>query len=172
MAAPNAHLAIARTDAAVFCRIVGYGTFAVAKPLREFAEACIAEGQRKFIIDLRDAASVDSTFMGTLAGLVSAVDPAGDGSGWIQMVNPSAQCVKVMQDVGLANLIRVRREPMDLPEVPMTRLDPDLGSPEQRMRTAAEAHRALMPLDPANEQRFRPVLQLLEKELAALDKRE
>lgn len=169
MAAPDAHLAIARTDAAVFCRVVGYGTFAVAKPLREFAEACIREGQRKFVIDLAAAASVDSTFMGTLAGLVCAVDPAGDGSGWIQVVNPNAQCIKVMQDVGLVKMIRVRDEPMDLPDVPLTRLDADLGSPAQRVRTAAEAHRALMPLDPDNEQRFRPVLQLLEKELAALE---
>jgi len=153
----------------MYVRVVGYGSFAVARPFREFAEAGIRDGQRKIIVDLTDAASVDSTFIGTIAGLLSGVDPGGDGSGWIQAVNPNGQCTKVMADVGLQNLIRVRCEPVEMPDIPLTRLDPELGTPAQRVRTAAEAHRNLLPLDPENERRFRPVLQLLEKELAALD---
>jgi anti-anti-sigma regulatory factor len=171
MAGPSAHLEVARTDAAVYIRVVGYGTFALARPLREFADACVREGQRKFILDLTGAVSVDSTFMGTLAGLTTTVDPAGDGSGWIQAVNPSSQCRKVMADVGLEKLIRVRAEPVEMPSIPLTRVEVDLGTPAQRVRTAAEAHRHLLPLDSENERRFRPVLQLLEKELREFDRR-
>jgi anti-anti-sigma regulatory factor len=171
MAAPPAFLEVARTDAAVYVRVMGYGSFAVARPLREFCEACIQEGQRQIVIDLTGARSIDSTFMGTVAALYASVDPAGDGAGWIQAVNPNAQCAKVMGDVGLEKLIRVRGEPVRVPDIPLTRLDADLGTPAERLRTAADAHRRLLPLDPENERRFRPVLQLLDKELAALEQR-
>lgn len=171
MAGPPAYLEIARTTAALYVRVMGYGSFAVARPLREVCEAGIREGQRRIVLDLTGARSIDSTFMGTVAALCASVDPGGAGEGWIQAVNPNAQCAKVMGDVGLEKLIRVRDEPVAVPDIPLTRVDADLGSPAQRLRTAAEAHRHLLPLDPENERRFRPVLQLLDKELAALAQR-
>jgi len=171
MAGPSAYLEVARTAGAVYVRVMGYGSFAVARPMREFAEACIREGQRQLVLDLSGARSIDSTFMGTVAALCSAVDPAGEGTGWIQVVNANAQCAKVMGDVGLEKLVRVRDEPVAVPDIPRTRLDPELGTPAERLHTAADAHRRLLPLDPENERRFRPVLQLLDKELAALAQR-
>ena len=63
MAGPQAYLEVARADGAVYVRVHGYGAFSVAKPLRDFAEAGIAAGCTRILIDLGNAASCDSTFL-------------------------------------------------------------------------------------------------------------
>ncbi len=164
MGGPQAYLEVARAEDAVYVRVHGYGSFSVSKPLREFAEGALAAGCRHFLIDLGAAASCDSTFLGVLAGLAAE---AGD-KGWIQLVNANAQTTKVMNDIGITRMMRLRAEPFTMPDLPMERLDAELGSPRERVRTAAEAHRRLIPLDKDNEARFRAVLNLLERELDAL----
>ena len=166
MAGPQAYLEVARAEGAVYVRVCGYGSFVVAKPLREFAEASLAAGCSRFLIDLSDAASCDSTFLGVLAGLASQLGREG----WIQLVNANDQTAKVMRDIGITNMMRLRTEAGELPAVPMQRLEGELGTPQERVRTAAEAHRNLLPLDDDNERRFRGVLNLLERELDGFDK--
>ena len=103
----------------------GAVVFAVAKPLREFTEAGLAAGCRKFLIDLGNAASCDSTFLGVLAGLAAQTG----GEGWIQLVNANAQTTKVMQDTGITRMMRLRSDPVELPDLPLQRLEPELGTP-------------------------------------------
>jgi anti-anti-sigma regulatory factor len=165
MSGPQAYLEVARAEDAVYVRVHGYGSFAVAKPLREFTEAGLAAGCRKFLIDLSDAASCDSTFLGVLAGLAAQTG----GEGWIQLINANPQTTKVMTDIGITRMMRLRTDPVELPDVPLQRLEAELGTPQERVRTAAEAHRNLLPLDAENEARFRGVLDILERELDALE---
>lgn len=169
MGAAPGHLEIARAEGAVYVRVVGAGSFAVALPLRETGEELIAEGHRKFLIDLRACESVDSTFMGTLAGLAASVGMgAGAEGGWIQAVNANPHVLRLMHELGLAKILRVRTDAVEVPALPGTRLEARLGGPAKRLETAADAHRRLLPLDPANEKRFAGVLQLLDKELQGL----
>lgn len=165
MAGPQAYLEVARAASAVYVRVHGYGSFSVAKPLREFAEGAMAGGCRRFLVDLSGAASCDSTFLGVLAGLAAQNSDAG----WIQLVNANAQTTKVMRDIGIDRMMRLREAPFEMPNLPMDRLDAELGTPAERVRTAADAHRHLIPLDSDNEKRFRAVLNLLERELDALE---
>ncbi|MCI0343330.1 MAG: STAS domain-containing protein [Planctomycetales bacterium] len=168
MAQPTGFLEAARAEDAVYVRVVGHGNFTLAGPFREFAEAMLAEGGRKFVVDLSGCVGLDSTFMGTLAAIAGAAGERADG--WVQAVNPTDHARRLLAELGVARLLRVRDDPVKMPDLSVRRIEPRLGSPVERLKTAADAHRALIRVDPANEKKFHAVLGLLDRELEGLRK--
>jgi len=56
-------------DRIVWIRVEGNGSSSDSTALKEFAREMIHRGAREFIVDLCNCAAMDSTFMGTLAGI-------------------------------------------------------------------------------------------------------
>ena len=54
---------------AVWVRVEGKGSFLNSGNLKEFAQEMVTRGYREFVIDLQNCAMMDSTFMGTMAGV-------------------------------------------------------------------------------------------------------
>jgi anti-anti-sigma regulatory factor len=54
---------------AVWVRVEGKGSFLNSGNLKEFAQEMVNRGYREFVIDLQNCAMMDSTFMGTMAGV-------------------------------------------------------------------------------------------------------
>src|SRR4051812_38403735 len=71
-------------------------------PMRRHAERLIASGTRMVRVDLRDCAYADSTFLGTLLGLKKTLDRQG---GSLMLVMPSAACVKILDQMGLTEML-------------------------------------------------------------------
>jgi hypothetical protein len=104
---------------------------------------------------------MDSTFMGTLAGISQNLRGLGQGS--VRALNVSPRNVSLFENLGL-NLLFVVEPAGDAPVTPaeqgagLLQLPTDSG-PEREVVLAA--HQALVAANPANAERFRDVLEYL-----------
>src|SRR5260221_5584242 len=65
----TASILVGVTGKAVCIKVRGKGSFQNSPALKEFAREMFERGHRVFVVDLADCPVMDSTFMGTLAGL-------------------------------------------------------------------------------------------------------
>ena len=56
-------------ESTVWVRVSGRGSFQNSSPLKDFAKEMLSRGYKTFVIDLGECPVMDSTFMGTLAGI-------------------------------------------------------------------------------------------------------
>ena len=91
----------------VWVRVAGRGTFQNSTGLKEFAAEMTQRGHRDFIVDLKDCELMDSTFMGTLAGVAIRLGPEGK----LRVVRANERCRKVMKNLGLDRVVAVEEEP-------------------------------------------------------------
>jgi anti-sigma B factor antagonist len=110
---------------------------------------------------------MDSTFMGTLAGIALRLREAGSGS--LQVVNVNERNYELLRNLGLNNLFEIGSKTTE------TNLDGSgtMLEPEQSVTRSdqaecmIEAHEALVGADPDNLARFKDVLEYLKQDLRA-----
>src|ERR1700722_18349029 len=66
---PGSEILVSCADRIVWVRVEGNGSSTNITALRDFAKEMIHRGAREFIVDLCNCPMMDSTFMGTLAGI-------------------------------------------------------------------------------------------------------
>ena len=142
----------------VWVRVDGRGTFQNSTGLKEFATEMTRRGHREFIVDLKDCELMDSTFMGTLAGVALRLGAEGK----LRVVRANARCRTVMKNLGLDRIVTVEEGPGGAEPLPP--LHDAEGHPprEAKRETIIEAHRNLVEADPANEVRFKDVIDFLQ----------
>lgn len=139
--------------------------------LKRFGEARVSEGDEVLVVDLEGCTGMDSTFMGTLAGLAMKLSKAGDGV--LQVAGAGERNRRSLEDLGLDFILQI--EPEGAPwqgrvaEI-RSSLDPVTGDDtgatnEQRAGHVLEAHRLLSSTSDDNRDRFRGVIDVLEAEL-------
>jgi anti-sigma B factor antagonist len=151
-------------------RCEGKGSFQNSPAMKEFGDARIAAGEKCLVVDLEACTGMDSTFMGSLAGLASRLTSLNQGV--LQVANPGPRNQRSLEDLGLDFLMEI-----DPPEpiwgaqaetVRTTLRAPHgLTQPEQlqRARHVLEAHQQLSSLSVDNAKKFSTVVSLLESEL-------
>lgn len=155
-------------DHAVWLRVTGRGTFQTSAGMKEYTRRMIQRGHRLFVIDLADCELMDSTFMGTLAGIALRLREIG--SGGLSVLNPNARNRSLLENLGLDHLFS-----FDLPtgmraapaRTASESLPPPLPDAAAQHAAILEAHEALVEADPENEARFKDVLELLKQDLPA-----
>ncbi len=133
--------------------------------MKEYTRRMVQRGHREFIIDLAGCELMDSTFMGTLAGIALRLREIG--SGHLTVLNPNTRNRSLLENLGLDHLFS-----FDLPSgvspapqrVAQENLAPPLVDPATQHATILSAHEALVEADPENEERFKDVLDLLKQE--------
>lgn len=141
----------------VWLRVHGRGTFQNSTGLKMFAAEMIGRGHREFILDLADCELMDSTFIGTLAGLASRL---GSG-GVLKVTRANARNLEVLRNLGLDRLLQITdTAPLPPPESELREAPKPAGRQAQR-ETIIEAHEALVASNPENAVRFRDVLSFL-----------
>ena len=158
---PGQQILVSCADRIVRIRVEGNGSSTNSTALRDFAKEMIRRGAREFIVDLCNCPAMDSTFMGTLAGISLRLRERGDGS--LSVVNPNKRNAESLHSLGLDQLFNVRvsaikRDGQALP-IP---LEEDLTA---RAQTMLEAHEALIKTAPENLPKFKDVIRYLEEEL-------
>lgn len=144
------------SDSAVFIRVEGKGTFTNSPCLREFTVKLITEGRRAFVVDLRNCPSMDSTFMGTLAGIAHRLEDAGGGNLWV--INRNPRNTDLLDDLGITALFADSTPPSSgETESP---LDPSADKAMTR-DVMREAHEACVKANPVNAEKFKDVLEHL-----------
>src|SRR5260221_7749690 len=103
---PGSEILVSCADRIVWVRLEGNGSSTNSTALRDFAKEMIHRGAREFIVDLCNCPVMDSTFMGTLAGI--SLWLGGLGEGCLSFVNPNERNAESMGSVGVDQLFKVR----------------------------------------------------------------
>ena len=93
---------------AVWVKVAGKGSFLNSGNLKEFAREMIERGYRKFIVDLNDCATMDSTFMGTMAGVALRLKELGGGD--LRVVHCPPRSHELLSGLGLDQIFSIQCE--------------------------------------------------------------
>ena len=162
----NDTIDVGETDGYIWVRVRGKGSFATSPPLKAYVERSIEGGETRFVIDLEACPSMDSTFMGTLAGI--AMRLAKQSGGRLQLTGVCDRNRQSLQDLGLDALIDI--DPTDcewrdhLDEI-RGDLEPlaEEGDPSDASHVL-EAHQKLCEANEENVKKFATVLDVLEQQ--------
>jgi anti-anti-sigma factor len=149
----------------VWSKVVGRATFLNSGNLKTVLRRMIDGGRREIVIDLAECELMDSTFMGTLAGIALHLRDRGEGH--LQVVRANPRNEKLLRNLGLDQIFTVR-SPGD-PDCPVIPREADSAvagtiSGPAGAEEMLEAHQALIEADAANAARFQDVVELLQRE--------
>lgn len=157
------HVLATHNDAVVYCRVVGLGNMNNCAAFQTYSQRMRDEGYCEFVLDFSSCHGLDSTFLGILLGIV-----IGDrkSRAHVVVVNANPSVRRILGEVGIDRLLDVCPQEMELPEVPLKRLEDEARSPRARIGMILQAHENLCQIDNSNQDRFGRFLELLRGELA------
>lgn len=133
--------------------------------MKEYTRRMIQRGRRHFVVDLANCELMDSTFMGTLAGIALRLREIGSGE--LTVLHGNARNTTLLENLGLDHLFAFSL-PDGVSAPPVMDDEKNLDSSEADVSTTRDtmltAHEALVEADPSNEVRFKDVLELLKQE--------
>ena len=151
----------------VWVKVDGKGSFLNSDDLKEFAWEMLSRGYREFVVDLADCATMDSTFMGTMARLALRLRELGHGH--LHIVHCGSRNEQLLSGLGLDRIFDIDANGDSPPDCSPLEQTLVARSPEERKKTQArtmlEAHEALCEAAPENTLRFKDVLDFLRQEL-------
>ncbi len=156
-------------------RCEGKGSFLNSSAVKIFGDERISAGEKCLVVDLGACTGMDSTFMGTLAGMAARLS-ASEGA-VLQIADPSSRNRRSLEDLGLDFLMEIDpptavwrgkmdtiREGLHPPQHPAT------TSQLQRAIQVLEAHKVLAETSDQNAGKFSDIVTLLEAEVAEKQK--
>lgn len=147
----------------VWVRVEGKGSFLNSGGLKEFAREMTERGYRDFAVDLRNCPVMDSTFMGTLAGIALRLNDLGEGE--LRVVNLNERNRDLLANLGLDQLFRMDTGEGGAGAAAREALPVAEEDKEARARTMLEAHEACVEANPENAAKFKDVLEYLKEDL-------
>jgi anti-sigma B factor antagonist len=146
----------------VLVRIEGRASFQNSAGLKDFFAEMLKQGKARFVVDFKRCASMDSTFLGVLAGAalqLRRLDPPGV----LTLVRVGERNLELIRNLGLHRLANV-----DTGEfkgggsiAPVQTLPAEKRGELESARLVLEAHENLVAADAANLGKFQDVLAFL-----------
>ena len=99
---------------AVWVRVEGKGNFLNSGNFKQFAREMVDRGYREFVVDLVDCVMMDSTFMGTMAGLALRLKELGQGH--LRVVHCGERSRQLLSGLGLDQLFQISSNGARAPE--------------------------------------------------------
>lgn len=147
----------------VAVRVEGRASFQNSAGLQDLFKRLVKEGRTRFVVDFSGCTTMDSTFLGVLAGAALQVRrTVPPGSLVLARVGP--RNLELMRNLGLHRILTV-----DAAMGPVTLGSGASALPAEKLseienaRLVLEAHRNLVTADGANRARFEDVLTFLAK---------
>lgn len=150
------------------------GSFVNSPSLKHIAEQYLADGGNTIVVDLELCPGVDSTFMGTLAGIARRCMAAG---GCVQIASPTARTREAMESLGLDMLMDIDpsgafwSDDLDNRRAKLASGGDAAPTEEEplsemaRTRHVLEAHNTLRSMNHKNDETFGYVCETLEEDL-------
>jgi hypothetical protein len=138
--------------------------------MKEYTRRMVQRGHRNFVVDLLGCELMDSTFMGTLAGIALRLREIGSGS--LTVLNPNPRNRGLLENLGLDHLFSFDLPPgvtAAPPPAAQEVIPPPPANSSAQHATILSAHEALVEADPENEERFKDVLDLLKQESSSAE---
>lgn len=159
--AQPAYLVDAYADPVVV-RLEGRACHANSACLQDFFTQMIGQGKTRFVMDFQNCTSMDSTFLGVLAGAALELRKRNP-PGRLVLCRVGHRNLELLRNLGLHRLLTVDAGdfPMDFGQNAAA-LDPACDRSElENARLVLEAHENLVIADPANQGKFQDVLAFL-----------
>lgn len=161
-------LLVGETDGFLWIRCEGRGAFKVGAALKRCVEEWLEKGRGKVVVlDLEACVGMDSTFMGTMAGLAGKLQKLG---GSFQVVAIDEKNRMLLEDLGIDFLLEI--EPVEAGwrgregEIREKLRSLESGVDKSvHSRQVLEAHQDLSRLNDGNREKFGDLLNLLEREI-------
>lgn len=147
----------------VVIKIDGRASFMNCACLRDFFAEMIRQGKTKFVVDFRQCASMDSTFLGVLAGAaleLRKLDPPGS----LIVSRVGTRNLELLRNLGLHRLMVVDTgdaEPAPERSVGQALVCAAPRTELENARMVLEAHENLVSADSGNQSKFQDVLAFL-----------
>src|ERR1700730_7087246 len=90
---------------AVWVKVEGKGSFLNSGDLREFTREMVNRGYREFVVDLEKCVMMDSTFMGTMAGVALRLKELGHGH--LHVVHCGERSRNLLSGLGLDQIFSI-----------------------------------------------------------------
>jgi anti-sigma B factor antagonist len=160
LATNSVYLVDAYSDPVVV-RICGRASFQNSACLRDFFAEMRRQGKTRFVLDFQQCASMDSTFLGVLAGAALELRKETP-TGSLVLARVGARNLELIRNLGLHRLLTV-----DVGESARAfdKCDTALKCPDrselESARLVLEAHENLVSVDEGNRAKFQDVLAFL-----------
>lgn len=145
----------------VLVRIEGRASFTNSSSLRDFFAEMLRQGKTRFVVDFQPCTSMDSTFLGVLAGVALELRRQTP-PGVLTLARVGERNLELIRNLGLHRLATV-----DAGNFPMNfggsalPLDVKTRTELENARLVLEAHESLISVDAANASKFQDVLAFL-----------
>jgi anti-sigma B factor antagonist len=169
--AKDSSIKVGKFEGFSWIRCEGKGSFLNSLAVKEFGDARIRAGVVRLVIDLEECTGMDSTFMGTLAGMAARISEYG---GKLQVTAANEKSCHSLEDLGLDFLMEIN--PCDSEWSGLEGRVRDLLKPKvagtkagtvMHTKHVLEAHEILSRANDSNEKKFSSVVKMLGDELAA-----
>lgn len=151
----------------VWVRVAGRGSFLESGSLKEFGREMVNRGYREFVFDLQECAMMDSTFMGTMAGMALRLKELGQGH--LRVIHCGARSRELLSGLGLDQIFEIQSDGASTGPrceiLEKTERGEAGESKRAQATTMLEAHEALCEARPENRTRFKDVLEYLKQDL-------
>lgn len=148
-------------------KVEGKGTFLNSGDLKEFTREMVNRGYREFVVDLQGCAMMDSTFMGTMAGVALRLKELGQGH--LHVVHCGERSRNLLNGLGLDQIFSIHANGSVAPQCETLEQTGQAESPEEKKQETAQqmldAHQALCEAVPQNVAKFKDVLDYLKQDL-------
>lgn len=151
-------------------RCEGKGSFLNSLAMKEFGDARIRAGVLRLVVDLETCTGMDSTFMGTLAGMAARISEYG---GKLQVTAASEKSCHSLEDLGLDFLMEINQPDPEwsgldakVRDLLKTKVAGVKAGTIMHTKHVLEAHEILSQANESNERKFSGVVKLLEDELS------
>jgi len=147
----------------LYVRVSGLATMHNCGSLSDLCNSVLEDDCDEVLFDLGNCTGMDSTFMGVMAGLRLRC-PHGPSP--VTIVNADPHAVKLMDGLGLSEVVDVRREPLETPAVETQEVQDNWLTEGDKIKFITQAHENLVAIDIRNQERFGPLLAAFAKQFA------
>ncbi len=162
----NDDLQAAIKDGTVFIRINGRGSFKIAAPLKQFVAKVVAQQPISMVvIDLEECIGMDSTFMGSIAGLAGRLKKNNQS---LELINLSEKNTQLLKTLGVDQVLSFYSDTHghQLNAQKTNAMPVDPLSQKEMAEQALQAHEDLVQISDENLPKFKQVIDLLKEDVA------
>ncbi len=129
----------------------------------------VKRGYREFVFDLEECVMMDSTFMGTMAGMALRLKELGEGR--VHIIHCGTRSHDLLSGLGLDQIFDIQANGATAPQCQVLAEAKDdtaekaATDKREQASTMLEAHEALCQARPENLTRFKDVLEYLKQDL-------
>src|SRR5262245_44543386 len=118
MSSPAAKLLVLAGDKFIVIRIIGRANLNSSVDFRALVTELSQKGYRYFVLDLSECVLMDSSFLGVLAGfgLKMSGDSVEKCRGTIELSNPNARILELIENLGVLHLFTVTHGSLEVPD--------------------------------------------------------